>query len=215
MLLTTRDQHGLLLHRTPIPHRLRDRTRPVHVGDRSGVGRGSSSGIGFGEQSGGEHRAGPVSGREWPARRAFRRSCGCESGARGDEEAWAYFGAQAIPAFHTNGLHGWLDLPVDVAHERAAAINRWAVARGHHAHMASVDLHSHHHLGWRAGWQDPLGAGLIEVANCPILCVAWSPSELQRFKAGRPFGQVHPLTLEHVAGKAILRWSIPPGDTDA
>ncbi|WP_319464223.1 hypothetical protein, partial [Micromonospora sp. RTP1Z1] len=124
------------------------------------------------------------------------------------------FGAQPIPAFHTNRLHGWLDLPVEVAHERAATINRWAAARGHFAHMASVDLHSHHHLGWRAGWQDPLGAGVIEVAGCPILCVGWAPSELQRFKAGRSFGQVYPLTLEHVAGKAVLPWSIPPAATE-
>ncbi|MBM0226242.1 MULTISPECIES: hypothetical protein [Micromonospora] len=133
---------------------------------------------------------------------------------KGDEEAWAHFGAQPIPAFHANRVHGWLDLPVEVAHERAAAINRWAVAQGHFAHMASVDLHSHHHLGWRAGWQDPLGAGVIEVAGCPVLCVGWAPSELQRFRAGRSFGQVYPLTLEHVASKAVLRWSIPPAATE-
>ncbi|WP_200215449.1 hypothetical protein [Micromonospora coerulea] len=53
---------------------------------------------------------------------------------KGDEEAWTHFGAQPIPALHTNRLHGWLDLPVEVAHERAVAINRWAVARGHFAH---------------------------------------------------------------------------------
>ncbi|MCI4066039.1 hypothetical protein MRQ36_27210 [Micromonospora sp. R77] len=129
---------------------------------------------------------------------------------RGDQEAWAHFGGQSFSGFRTARLRGWLDLPVEVAYERAAAINRWAAARGHYAHMASVDLHSHHHLGWRAGWQDPLGVGVIEVAGCPILCVGWAPSELQRFKAGRSFGQVYPLTLEHVAGRALLRWSISP-----
>jgi hypothetical protein len=133
---------------------------------------------------------------------------------KGDKEAWEHFGAQPIPALHTNHLHGWLDLPLEVAQERAAVINQWAVARGHYKHMANVDLHSHHHLGWRAGWDNPLGAGVIEVAGSPVLCTAWSPSELQRFRAGRSPGQVCPLTLERVEGKAVLRWSIPPIDND-
>ncbi|MGI5175776.1 hypothetical protein ACQEVZ_05520 [Dactylosporangium sp. CA-152071] len=133
---------------------------------------------------------------------------------KGHEEAWAHFGAQPIPGLHNDGIHGWLDLPLDVAHGRAAAINHWAVTRGHHAHMANVDAHSHLHLGRRAGWLDPLGAGVIEVAGCPILCVAWSQIELQRFNAGRPFGQVYPLTLEDVEGKAVLRWNIPPMDDE-
>lgn len=124
----------------------------------------------------------------------------------GAEEACAEFRVPRVRA----GEHGWLDLPIEVAHERAAAINQWAVDRGHHAHLAHVDPHSHHHLGYRAGWSSPLGAGVVEVAGCPTLCVHWSPSELQRFTAGRAYGQVYPLTLEPVEGKAVLRWAIPP-----
>lgn len=117
---------------------------------------------------------------------------------RGAELARDHFGADPIPCFAIPIMHGWLDLSVYVARERAAAINQWAVVHGHHRHLAGVDLHSHHHLGWRAGWANPLGAGVIEVAGCPILCLAWSPSELQRFVGGRPTGQVYPVTLEHV-----------------
>ena len=80
--------------------------------------------------------------------------------------------------------------------------------------MAHVELHSHHYLGWRAGWQSPLGAGVIEVAGCPVLCLAWSPLELQRFTGGRPFGQVFPLTLENIGGRAKLRWAIPPTEAE-
>jgi hypothetical protein len=132
---------------------------------------------------------------------------------RGAEEAWLRYGAQPIPALRDRGLHGWLDLPVEVAHERAAAINEWAVTRGHYTQMASVEPHSHHHLGTRAGRLDPLGAGVIEVAGCSVVCVGWAPSELQRFSAGRAFGQVYPVTLENVEGRATLRWTIPPAGT--
>jgi hypothetical protein len=109
-----------------------------------------------------------------------------------------------------DGGHGWLDLPVEVANQRAAAINDWASARGYYSHLAHVAVHTHHHLGRRAGWQSPLGAGAIKVDGCPILCVAWSSVELQRFTGGRPFGQVYPLTIESVDGRAVLRWRIPP-----
>jgi hypothetical protein len=53
------------------------------------------------------------------------------------------------------------------------------------------------------------------VAGCPVLCIAWSPSELQRFTGGRHFGQVYPLTLEPVEGRAVLRWTIPPYEDTA
>ncbi|MEV6303670.1 hypothetical protein AB0M02_29965 [Actinoplanes sp. NPDC051861] len=149
-----------------------------------------------------------------PVARSVDRLADLRVWGKGDEEAWSHFGAQPIPALRNSRLHGWLDLPVDVAYERAATINEWAVAHGHFAHMASVDLHSHHHLGVRAGWQHPLGAGVIEVASSSIIYVAWEPSELQRFKGGRAFGQVYPVTLEHVDGETVLRWSITAAADD-
>ncbi|MFF0376129.1 hypothetical protein [Actinoplanes missouriensis] len=129
---------------------------------------------------------------------------------KGAQEAWEHFDAPRILTAPGDDSHGWLDLPVEIARERAAAINRWASAQDHYPHMAHVDLHSHHHLGWRAGWQHPLRAGVIEVAGCPILFIAWSPLELQRFTGGRSAGQVYPVTLEDVDGRATLRWTIPP-----
>jgi hypothetical protein len=129
---------------------------------------------------------------------------------KGDAQAWQHFDIPAIPTLRSGLWHGWLDLPHATALERKTEINRWAVSQGHYQYLASVFPHSHHHLGWRAGWQHPLGAGVIEVADCPILCFAWNPSELQRFTGGRPYGQVYPLTLEPAAGRAVLRWTIPP-----
>ncbi|MEU4564050.1 hypothetical protein AB0F72_37205 [Actinoplanes sp. NPDC023936] len=129
---------------------------------------------------------------------------------KGAQQAWEHFDAPRLPTALGDDSHGWLDLPVEIARERAAMINDWAGTRGHYPHMAHVDLHSHHHLGWRAGWQHPLRTGVIEVAGCPILCVAWSPFELQRFTGGRSAGQVYPVTLEDVDGRATLRWAIPP-----
>jgi hypothetical protein len=145
-----------------------------------------------------------------PAARSVDGLADVRIGGRGAEEAWARYGAQPLPGLRNRNLHGWLDLPVTVAHERAAAINEWALTRGHFVQMAYVEPHSHHHLGSRAGRLDPLGAGVIEVAGCPVLCVGWAPSELQRFSAGRAFGQVYPVTLENVDGRATLRWTIPP-----
>jgi hypothetical protein len=133
---------------------------------------------------------------------------------KGAQEAWAHYDAPPLPTPPGDDSHGWLDLPAEVARERAAAINSWASARGLYPHIAHVDLHSHHYLGWRAGWRNPLGAGIIEVEGCPILCLAWTPFELQRFTGGRPFGQVYPLVLEDVGGQAKLRWTIPPMDAE-
>ncbi|GAA2714349.1 hypothetical protein [Actinoplanes palleronii] len=127
-------------------------------------------------------------------------------GGKGDTQASTHFSAPEIVATWT--LHGWLDLPITSARERATTINQWAVAHGHYKFLAKVNPHTHQHLGWRAGWPDPLGAGLIEIAGCPILCITWSPSELQRFRGGRSHGQVYPVTLEDVDGRATLRWRI-------
>lgn len=129
-------------------------------------------------------------------------------GGKGERGTCAHFGVPLLPE-HRGGVHGWVDLPVEVARERAKTVNDWAAARGHYQYMARVDLHSHHHLGGRAGWASPLGTGVIEVAGCPILCIAWSPIELQRFRGGRASGQVYPVTLEDVGGRAVLRWVIP------
>ncbi|GIE77096.1 hypothetical protein Aph02nite_30460 [Actinoplanes philippinensis] len=145
-----------------------------------------------------------------PAARSVDGLADLRIDGRGAEEARARYGAQPLPAIRGGQRHGWLNLPVAVAFERAAEINEWAVGRGHAAHLAHVDPHSHHHLGGRAGRQDPLGAGVIEVAGCPILCVGWAPGEVRRFAAGRTFGQVFPVTLEDVGGRATLRWSVPP-----
>ncbi|MCP2322138.1 hypothetical protein HDA40_000645 [Hamadaea flava] len=123
----------------------------------------------------------------------------------GSEQAQAEFGSQPIPAFRAGGPHGWLDLPVDAAYEQAATVNRWAVVQGHYKYLAKVELHTHHHLGQRAGWPHALGAGTIEVAGCPVLAVHWDPAELQRFDGG----QSHPVSLENVAGSAVLRWTLP------
>ncbi|MBB4742459.1 hypothetical protein BJY16_005918 [Actinoplanes octamycinicus] len=135
---------------------------------------------------------------------------------KGAREARAHFDVPALPMFSAKrgDSHGWLDLPVEVARERAAAVNEWAAAQGHYRHMAGVSVHSHQYLGSRAGWRSPLGAGLIDVAGCPILFVAWSPIELQRFGGGRPSGQVYPLTLENADGGAVLRWRIPPMEAE-
>ncbi|XVU29626.1 hypothetical protein ACQPZJ_21870 [Actinoplanes sp. CA-054009] len=127
---------------------------------------------------------------------------------RGAAEAVARFTAPSAPGDY----HGWFDLPVEVARERAAAINRWAAARNLYEHLAHVDPHNHHYLGQRAGRPSPLGAGVIEVEGCPVLCVNWSPAELQRFGGGRAFGQVYPLTLEEADGGSVLRWRIPAAD---
>lgn len=129
---------------------------------------------------------------------------------RGAEEARSRYGARPLPAARDRRLHGWLDLPVAVAHDRAAEINEWAVDRGHDAHLAYVQPHSHHHLAMRAARMDPLGTGVIEVAGCAIVWAGWPPSELRRFAAGRPFGQAYPVTLENSDGRATLRWTIPP-----
>ncbi|WP_378078138.1 hypothetical protein [Actinoplanes sichuanensis] len=127
---------------------------------------------------------------------------------RGEEQAWAHFGALPLPS--GDGCRGWLDLPVEMARERARAINEWSAEQGLYRHMARVDLHHHQHLGWRAGGPDPLGAGLIEVAGSPVLCLAWTPLELQRFGGGRSAGQVYPVSLENDEGGAVLRWRVPP-----
>ncbi|WP_433797332.1 hypothetical protein [Actinoplanes sp. CA-252034] len=145
-----------------------------------------------------------------PAARSVDGLADLRLDGRGEEEARARYSAQPLPVARGRLLHGWLDLPVAVAYERAAEINEWAVGRGHSAHLAFVDPHSHHHLGVRAGRRDPYGAGVIEVAGSAVVCVGWPPGEVRRFAAGRAFGQVFPVTLEDVEGRAALRWSVPP-----
>lgn len=145
-----------------------------------------------------------------PAARSVDGLADLRISGRGEEEAWSRYGARPLPAVRDRRLHGWLDLPVTVAFERAAEINEWAVTRGHAAHLAFVEPHSHHHLAMRAGRLDPLGAGVIEVAGCGVLWAGWPASELRRFTPGRSFGQTYPVTLENVEGRATLRWTIPP-----
>jgi hypothetical protein len=49
---------------------------------------------------------------------------------KGEEETCEHFDVPLLPTSPVDGGRGWLDLPVEVANQRAAAINDWASAPG-------------------------------------------------------------------------------------
>ncbi|MFD8480394.1 hypothetical protein [Kitasatospora sp. NPDC059673] len=129
-------------------------------------------------------------------------------------DAHAQFGGQRMPA---DGSWGWLDLPVAKAEALVAEIEAWRGGlRSGRSIAVMADKHTDYHLFQRAGADHPLLAGAIEVGGCQVLGIDWEAADHSMSHHGeRAAGQVHPVTLEaDGAGGTVLRWTIPPGETD-
>jgi hypothetical protein len=130
---------------------------------------------------------------------------------RDREAVRARFGGEWLRRFRGYGPYGWRDLPVDVAQEHKREIDAWAGDADRRV-SASVALHSHFHLADRAGWDHPLGAGVVDVAGCGVLFIGWEAEEYSMSHAGeRANGMVYPVTVERKeSGEAVLRWTLLP-----
>lgn len=133
------------------------------------------------------------------------------------EAARAHFGGEQVGPRCESGPHGWLDLPVAEAEQRAEVLADWT--REHHQGIGlvwSVEPHTDYYRAQRAGWDHPTDAGVIEVAGCRVLGLGWDPGDhSMRHRGERAFGQVYPVTLHPTAdGGTVLRWTIPPWEDD-
>ncbi|MET8505200.1 hypothetical protein ABZV60_11160 [Streptomyces sp. NPDC004787] len=68
----------------------------------------------------------------------------------------------------------------------------------------------------RAGWDQPLAAGVIDVAGCRVLGIGRHPGDhATRHRGERQAGRVHPVTLHPDAdGGSVLRWTVPHREGD-
>ena len=134
---------------------------------------------------------------------------------RSAEDAYAHFGGEHVPSPSPSPgrVRGWLDLPLEEARQRAAALKAWSRDLGGGTGLvASVAEHTHHELLSRAGWSHPLLAAVIDVAGCQVLGFNWDAIDhSMRHRGERRDGQVYPVTLEpDREGLTRLRWAIPP-----
>lgn len=109
--------------------------------------------------------------------------------------------------------HGWLDVTLAEADALKDRLEDWMTRNGlAHGLMIDVEEHTHISLLRRAGWNHPLMAGTIDLADARILGFEWDQGDhSMRHRGERQYGQVYPATPEPgPADETLLRWSIPP-----
>ncbi|MBF9071356.1 hypothetical protein [Streptacidiphilus fuscans] len=128
----------------------------------------------------------------------------------------AEFGGERVPRHHGGyGPRGWLDLPLPQAEALAEKLRTWLRDGPGKGLMIAVNAHTDYHRLNRAGWSHPLLSGVAEVGGCPVLGIGWDPGDhSMRHRGERAYGQVYPATLESLAGRTVLRWTIPPYSPD-
>lgn len=133
--------------------------------------------------------------------------------------------------------YSWLDVSVEAAVALERAMTSWMDSHGLTSGlMVNVEEHTDFSRLCRAGWSRPLQAGVIDLAGCRVLGVAWSQGDhSMRHNGERRGGKVYPVTIERrdegegegegdsaggsgsgsgSGGGSVLRWTIPPYQAD-
>ena len=127
------------------------------------------------------------------------------------DDVHAEFGGERIPQYRGRGPHGWLDLPLAEAQALGARLRAWRRDGPGQGLMVAVGAHTDFHRLKRSGRSHPLLIGSAEVGGCPMLGIGWDGGDHSlRHRGERAHGQVYPATLEPLADRTVLRWTIPP-----
>ncbi len=91
-----------------------------------------------------------------------------------EQEAAAVFGAPLLDTPGEEGVHGWTDLPIRDAAERAQTITDWRDENAVRRLMVDFRPHSHHWQVMRGVRASGHGAGMVEVGGAWLLCAMTS-----------------------------------------